>query len=224
MLFALRQPATLLGLVLGFAASMAALSAATRLLDRNPRFPVPWWHPRAWLDPYSAVAALLAGVGWAPRPEVRRGFGKSQHRQLWTVAVVSVVVPAALGAAGIAVYAGSAGRGPLAAMDSMSVLHGDGFVNFLTVSAGQKIALGFGVECLSVAILSVFPVPPLPTGVVLWTVLPRTVGARRLACHLLEEHWGIAVLLVLFLIPLGGGGPLLLVLVTSAVDAVLHAL
>jgi hypothetical protein len=219
-LFALRQPAVFLGLLLGFAVGMIALSAATRLLDRNSRYPVPFWHPKAWLDPYSAVAAMLAGVGWAPRPEVRRGFGRSQHRQLWTVAVVSLVVPAVLGAAGIAAYVASAGRAPLPFMDSFSVLHG---TQIFAATFGQKVALGFGIENLAIALLSVVPIPPLPTGVAVWSVFPRTAGARQLAFRMLEEHWGIAAILVLFLIPLGGDGPLLLVLITTITDAIIHA-
>jgi hypothetical protein len=227
-LFALRQPATLLGLVLGFAVGMVALSGATRLLERNSRFSAPFWHPRAWLDPYSAVAAVLAGTGWAPRPEVRRGFGRAQQRQLWTVAVISVVVPAALGAAGIAAYAVSAGRGGLKVMDSLVVLHmptnGNLFVQLVAPTTLQKVALGFGIENLAIALLSLVPIPPLPTGVALWTALPRTPAARRLAYHLLEEHWGVGALLVLILVPLGGGGQTpLLSLITTITDAILHS-
>jgi hypothetical protein len=220
-LFALRQPEVLLGLVLGFAAGMIALSGATRLLDRTSRYPTPFWHPKAWLDPYGAVAALLAGTGWAPRPEVRRGFGKSQHRQLWVVAAVSCVVPAILAAAGLALYVGLTSRAVLPFVDSYPVLHG---FTGLGATLGQKVALGFAIENLTVAILSLVPIPPLPTGVAVWTVLPRTAGSRQLAYRMLEEHWGIVALLVLFLVPLAGDGPLLLVLVTTIADGIIHAL
>jgi hypothetical protein len=220
-LFALRQPAVLLGLVLGFAAGMIALSGATRLLDRNSRYPTPFWHPQAWLDPYGAVAALLAGTGWAPRPEVRRGFGRSQHQQLWVIAAIAVVVPALLAAAGLAVYASLTSRSALPFVDSYPVLHG---FSDAAVTTGQKVALGFGIQNLTVAILSLVPIPPLPTGVAVWTVLPRTTGSRQLAYRMLEEHWGIVALLVLFLVPLAGDGPLLLVLVTTISDAIIHAL
>jgi hypothetical protein len=222
-LYALRQPAVLLGLLLGFAAGMIALSAATRALNRNSRYPAPFWHPKSWLDPYSAVAALLAGVGWAPRAEVRRGFGKSQHRQLWTVAAVSFAVPAILGAVGVALYASAAGRTWFAVFQSMWVIHGEDPMPLVAPTFAEKVAIGFGIENLAIAILSVVPIPPLPTGVAVWTVLPRTAGARQTAYRLLEEHWGIAALIVLFLIPLGRQGPLLLVVVTDIVDAILHA-
>jgi hypothetical protein len=227
-LYALRQPATLLGLVLGYIAAMVAVAGVVSLVQRPTRSPVPFWHPRAWLDPFAAVAAVLAGTGWAPRPEVRRGFGKSQQRQLWTVAVVSVAVPAMLGAAGIAAYAASAGRGGLKVMDSLVVLHmptgGDQFVQLIAPTTAEKIALGFGIEGLAIAILSLVPIPPLPTGVALWTALPRTPGSRRVAYHLLEEHWGVVALLALIIVPLGGGGQTpLLSLVTTILDAILHA-
>jgi hypothetical protein len=210
----------LLGLVLGFAVSMIALSAATRLLDRNSRYSAPFWHPKSWLDPYSGVAALLAGVGWAPRPEIRRGFGRSQSQQLWLFALVSAVVPAVLGAAGIAAYVAMVSIDALPFVDSFSVLHG---IQVVAITTGQKIALGFGIESLAIAILSLMPIPPLPTGVAAWSTFPKSPGSRQLAFRMLEEHWGIAAILVLFLIPLGGDGPLLLVLVTTISDALIHA-
>jgi hypothetical protein len=41
---------------------------------------------------------------------------------------------------------------------------------------------------------------------------------------LLEEHWGVVALLALILVPLGGGGQTpLLSLVTTILDAILHA-
>ena len=224
MLFALRQPALLLGLVLGFAASMLALSGATRLLNRKTRVSRPFWDPQHWLDPYGVVAALLGGTGWAPRAEIRRGFGRSQHRQLWTVAALSLVVPAVLAAGALAGYAALAGRSGLTAMDSMSVLHGDDFAKLLSPTVDEKILLGFGIQCAAIAVLSIIPIPPLPTGVAAWTVFPRTDGARRLAYRLLDEYWGVVVLLVLFIVPLAGQGPLLLFAVTSIVDSILHAI
>ncbi|HVV76893.1 MAG TPA: hypothetical protein VHC43_12730 [Mycobacteriales bacterium] len=167
------------------------------------------------------MAALLAGTGWGPRPEVRRGFGRSQHRQLWTVAAISLVVPALLAVAGLGVYVALTSRAILPFVDSYPVLHG---FTGAADTFGQKVALGFGIENLTVAILSLVPIPPLPTGVAVWTVLPRTPGARQLAYRMLEEHWGIVALLVLFLVPLAGDGPLLLVLVTTISNSIIHAI
>jgi hypothetical protein len=223
MLFALRQPETLLGLLLGFAASMAALSAVTRLMDRKTRHATPFWHPQTLLDPYSVVAALLGGVGWPAKSEARRGFGRSRNQQLWLLAAVSFLVPAALGAAGIAGYAALVGKGALPLLDSMSVLHGDDFVKLIAPTAAEKILLGFGVESLAIGLLTLVPIPPLPTGVAIWTILPRTAGARQMAYRLLEEYWGVVILLVLFIVPLAGEGPLLLLLVTSVINGIAHS-
>jgi hypothetical protein len=219
-LFALRQPATFLGLLLGYAAGMVALSAVLRRFERGVRHPRPWWHPHSWADPYGAVGAALAGAGWARRPEVRRGFGSSAHRRLWLVAGLSVLVPGVLAAAGIAGYAASAGRGLLAFFATIPVLHG---TQFLAQSTGDRIVLGFGTANLAIAVLSVIPIPPLPTGVAVWSTFPRTPGARRLAAYLLEDNWGIAVVLILLILPLAGEQPALLQLVAKIGDSIVHA-
>ena len=221
MLFALRQPATLLGLALGYVAGLVALTAVVRRFERAARGPGAWWQPQTWLDPYAAVGALLAGTGWAPRPSVRRGFGSSENRRLWIVAGLSVLVPGVLAAAGIAGYLASEGRGLLPFFGTTSVLHGSQVVAGSTV---QRIALGFGTENLAMALLSVVPIPPLATGVAVWSTLPRNAGSRRFAYHLLEEQWGIVVLLVLLIVPLAGEQPALLQLVASVADRIVHAL
>jgi hypothetical protein len=228
-LFALRQPATLLGLVLGFAAASVALTAVQSALTRSPRGRRQYFQPVGWIDPYGAVAALLAGVGWVPRPEIRRGFGTSTRRTAWLVAVAAVVVPAALAAAGLAGYLAAGGSRPLLALlgsfgvteGSVTVLHGS---QPIADSVAQRVCLGFGMECLAMGLLSVVPVPPLATGVAVWSQFPRTPGSRRLAYRLLEEQWGIAVILVFVLIPLVGQEPALLALVGTLCDDILRAL
>ncbi len=229
MLFALRQPAVLVGLVLGFAATSIAVTLVQGLLSGPKRGLRQRTQPRFWLDPYGAVAALLAGVGWAPRPEIRRGFGSSTRRTAWLMAVVALVVPAALAAAGLAAYLGAGGtRFALSVLGSLSVdsgsvtvLHGS---QHIASAFGQKVALGFAMECLAMGLLSVVPIPPLATGVAVWSQFPRTPGSRRLAYHLLEEQWGIAVILVFTLIPLVGQEPALLALIGTVADDILRAI
>lgn len=199
---------------------MALLTAVVRRFERAPRGAAPWWHLHGWLDPYAAVGAALAGTGWAPRPEVRRGFGSSERRRLWIVAGVSVLVPGALAAVGLAGYCAAASRGLLPFFSTTDVLHGSQFIAGSTL---QRIALGFGAENLAMALLSLVPIPPLATGVAAWSTFPRTSGSRRLAYHLLEEQWGIAVVLVLLILPLAGEQPALLALVGTVADAIVHA-
>jgi len=184
---------------------------------------------RLWLDPYGAVAALLAGVGWGARPQIQRRFGRDPRRTAWLLALVAVVVPAALAAVGFAGYLAAGGSRTLLSLlgsapfasGSVTVLHGS---QGIATSFAQRVALGFALECLAMSLLSVVPIPPLATGVAVWSQFPRTPGSRRLAYHLLEEQWGIAVILVLTLIPLVGQEPALLALVGTISDDILRAL
>lgn len=221
MLFALRQPATLLGLVLGFVASMIAVAGVQGYLAGNKRGLRELFAVRTWLDPYAGVAALLGGAGWAPRPEIRRGFGRDPRRTVWALAVIAIVVPAALAAGGLAGYLAVGGtHAGLLLLGSPSVLYG---TQFITHSVTQRILLGFGVECLLTAVLSVVPIPPLATGVAVWTQFPRTAGARRSAYHLLEEQYGIGIVLVLML-PLINSQALLVAILGPVLDDILHAI
>ncbi|MBV9487974.1 MAG: hypothetical protein JO246_18210 [Frankiaceae bacterium] len=164
------------------------------------------------------MGALIGGVGWAPRPTVSR----FKSRQVWTMVVVAVVVHAALAAVGLGLYLVAGGvREAFDFVSTITVLHGTQFVagDFL-----QRLALGFGIENLACGILALFPIPPLELGVALWSTLPKTPSSRRLAYRLLEEHWGILVVLVLLVLPLAGEFPLLLKLVGSIGDRILGAL
>src|SRR3954466_4379047 len=79
----MREPAILLGLLLGFLVGVPLRAASQRFLTRpgglrrgrrlspvgRSRTSLGW---PGYLDPYGAVAALLSGVGWGPRVEARR--------------------------------------------------------------------------------------------------------------------------------------------------------
>jgi hypothetical protein len=217
MLFALRQPATLLGLVLGFAVGCFLRVVAQQLyLGGNRAVPsIKAW--RSWLDPFGMVAALLGGVGWSPRPALRPG----KPRQVWAMVVIALVVHAVLAAIGLAAFLGAGGlRVALPFANTIAVLHGS---QGITVSFAQRAALGFGIENLACGLLLLVPIPPLELGVALWSTLPRSAGTRRMAYRVLEEQWGVGVLLVLLLFPLAGEQPALLQLVGTAGDHILRA-
>lgn len=217
MLFALRQPAILLGLVLGFTAGCILRAGLQQAVSGGLRSTQRSLSPRSWLDPYGAVGAVLAGVGWSPRPTVSR----FTPRQVWTMVVAAVAAHAALAAAGLATYVAVGGsRAAFPLISAVQVLHGSQF----PPDAAQKIALGFGIENLGCGLLALVPIPPLELGVALWSTLPKAAGARRMAYHLLEEQWGIAVVLVLLLLPLAGQQPALLQLVGDISDHLLSAL
>jgi hypothetical protein len=220
MLFALRQPSTLLGLVLGFAVSMIVLTAVQARIAGIKRGFTDSLHPRTWIDPYSGVAALLGGFGWAPRPEVRRGFGRSQQRTLWALAAAAIVVPLVFAAAGLAAYLANGGsRGFLKAVGSVDFIRG----SYPAPSHVSGILLGFSIECIALSIASIVPIPPLATGVAVWTQFPKSPGARQSAYRVLEEQWGIGILMLLML-PIFNLASLLVVILGPLFDDILHAI
>jgi hypothetical protein len=227
-IFALSQPATLLGLLIGFlvgvslrAAAQRRLVGAPRARGRRPlsavgaaRVPAPRAGYAAYLDPYGTVAAVIGGPGWGPRPASRRGRWDDV-----LLLVAALVVHALLAVVGLAVF--SAVDGPTSALAGIPVsdiLHGN--IDF--GSAGQEVAVGFAIMNLACGLLALLPIPPLELGIVLWGRLPRSPGSRRFAYHLLEEQWGVAIVLVLLLLPLGGELPLLLVLVNKLAEPLLR--
>jgi hypothetical protein len=219
MLFALGQPGVLLGLLLGYLVGMFAQVWTQRLVVGGRRSLRGVTRPQLWLDPFSAVGALLGGIGWPPRQELDR----RRPSLPFLLVVVSVAVELVLTVVGGVGYKLAGGtRLSLHVVSTVDVIHGNQFI-FVTTFA-QKVALGFGIESLACGLLALVPIPPLPLGVWLWSALPRTPGARRLAYHLLEEQWGVAVLLVLLLVPLGGRQPALLALVAAVADPILHSL
>jgi hypothetical protein len=224
-LFALRHPAILLGLLIGFlvgvivrAALQQQLSSGARLSFGRRRLrsvgrqrPATRW--ATYLDPYGAVAAVIAGVGWGARPPARAGRGA------FGLLGVALAVHAALAVAGFAAYQALSGPPVLGhGVQVSDVLHG----SLRLGSAGAQVAAGFGMENLACGLLALVPIPPLELGVLLWSRLPRTPGARRIAYHLLEEAWGVAVILVGLLLPLAGQSPALLALLDIVGDPLLR--
>jgi hypothetical protein len=219
-LFALGQPATLLGLLLAYVLGSFGQTCVQRLVVGGRRSLPGLKQAQLWLDPFSAIAALLGGMGWAPRQELNR----RRPQMPLLLVLVSVAVEVVLAIVGIAGYRAAGGDMPdlgLTFASTVDVIHGH---QLIATSFVQRFALGFGIESLACAVLCLVPIPPLPLGVWLWSVLPRSDGARRIAYRLLEEQWGILVILVLLVIPLAGQEPLLLSLVAAVIDPVLNAL
>lgn len=223
MLFALRAPSILLGLVAGFVVAMPvrllaqeALAGPGRSGPRSLRA-VRGRGALAWFDPYGVVAAAVGGVGWGPRPRPRAGARGAGAAPL----LAALGVHAAFTAVGLVGFVAAGGRlAGLHAVDVSSVLRGD-----LGPGGGAlAVTLGFAMINLGCGLLTLVPIPPLELGVLLWSRLPRSPGARRAAYHLLEEGWGVGALLVLVLVPLGGRDPLLLVIVDALAHPILAAL
>lgn len=220
MIYAVAHPTALLGLVVGFlvgavlrgsaqALAAARLGSAEGRLRRRP-------HARLHVDPFAAVAAVLSGVGWAARAPLpaRRGMGPAL-----TVSAVGVAVNAALAALGLAGFVAAGGSmSGLSGVPLSSTVHGG---SVLAGSALGTAALAFAMENLAMAVLTVVPMPPTETGRII-AARVRSASWRRVAYRLDDENWGVAVLLLLLLLPLGNQPAPLLALLDAVVKGVLR--
>jgi hypothetical protein len=235
-IFALRHPALLLGLLLGFVLGVALRAEVQRMVSRpgglfgrrrlapvggrGGRPKLGW---AGYIDPFGAVAAVLGGAGWGPRPAPR--FGTSSD---WLLLVAALLVHGLLAVIGFAAFVALGGHmvdlNPnFVGMHVSDVLRGQGIVEFFRLNAVQLIALGFAVENVACGLLALVPLPPLELGVALWSRLPKSPGARRIAYHVLEEHWGVGIVLLLILLPIGGLAPPLLAVIDAVGDAIFRA-
>jgi Zn-dependent protease len=205
MLYALGDPVSLVILLVSFVLAVTLHGwvqsvVARRNGDRTvvaERRTAP--DPRRHLDPFGAVAAAIAGIGWSkpvdPPDRRRRGA------LVWVLlsgAVANLVV-------GLVALVTLGAVSALAASVGPSLLLQSGIGGDL----GARALLLFGLANLMTGLLSLVPIPPLPGGRLLFGLAPRTPGWQKAEYQLDERNIGIAVLLALLLIPLGGPQALL---------------
>lgn len=207
MLYSLGNPLSLVILLVGFTLALTVHGVvqalvASRVGDRRPaaegRRSL---DPRAHVDPFGAVAGLIAGVGWAKpvEPPDRRRRG----------AMVAVLLSGAVADIVLGLLALLALRlvvGPVGGLGSYAVLlqQGVGADDLLA-----QVLLLLGLSLLFFGALALVPLPPLPGGRLLFGLAPQTAGWQKAEHQLVERNIGVAVLLALLLIPLGGPLPLL---------------
>ena len=224
MLYALGQPVSLVLLLLSFLVAVTLHGwvqslVAVRTGDRTPvaegrTKP----DPRRHVDPFGAVSAAIAGIGWAKQvePPDRRRRG-AMVRVLLSGAVTNVVV----GVAALVAFGALAGRGAggLIASVGPSQLLQNGFP---VVGVGERAVLLLGLANLMTGLLALVPLPPLPGGRLLFGLAPRTPGWQKAEYQLVERNIGVAVLLALLLIPLAGQRPLLSVIVDTVAGPIVR--
>ncbi len=81
-----------------------------------------------------------------------------------------------------------------------------------------------GASQLYLGTLSLVPLPPLDGGRLLFALAPRTQGWQKAQYTLVEQNIGLAALLALLVIPLGGPLPLLPSLLDTVLSPVLKLL
>jgi Zn-dependent protease len=206
-LYALGAPLSFLVLVVSFVVAVTlhgwvACLAADRAGDRRPRMegrlrP----DPRRHLDPFGAIAGLIAGFGWARPLDVLPG--RRRRGALISGCLAGPVANLVLGIAALVAFGAMTGIGlPLA----VAKLLQDGTPG---LGAAETAVLLFGLMNVYVGVLSLVPLPPLDGGRLLFGLAPRTSGWQKAEYHLVEQNIGLVALLVLLIIPLGGPQALL---------------
>lgn len=174
--------------------------------------------PRRHLDPFGAVGAALAGIGWgAPLEEGRR-----PRRTVLLVSLLGPAVNLLLGAVLLLLWRvlygpvlGEVG-GFSEALQRGAPLHvGD---------LGAAALLLGGASQLYLGTLNLVPLPPLDGGRLLFAYAPRTTGWQKAEYQLVERNIGVIAVLVLLLLPLGGGRPPLLALLDIVLKPLLTLL
>jgi Zn-dependent protease len=155
--------------------------------------------PRRHVDPFGAIAGAIAGVGWARPVELA---GRVSRRGLALVVAAGAGVNVAVGLGALVAF--RALEGPVGGVSSVLLQRGA-----TGIDLASRILLLFGLMNVFVGVLSLVPLPPLGGGRLLFASAPRSPGWQRAKYYLVEQNIGIAVLLALLLIPLGGPQALL---------------
>jgi Zn-dependent protease len=206
-LYALGDPISFVILLLSFLVAVTAHGwiasvAADRAGDRRPRGegrlrP----DPRRHVDAFGAIAALIGGFGWA-RPLT----AVTARRRRGVLVASCLAGPAAnllLAVAGLLAFKATAGQG-LSAVSATALQHG-----LPGLDVAERATLLFGLMNAYVGVLSLVPLPPLDGGRLLFGLAPRTLGWQKAEHQLVEQNIGLAAVLLLMLLPLGGPQPLL---------------
>jgi Zn-dependent protease len=216
-LYALGDPLSFVVLVMSFvfAATLhgwvqSLLSARVGQATTGPARRRP--DPRRHVDPFGAIAAAIAGIGWA-RP-VELG-GRPSRRLLVLVLLSGAAANVLVGVAALVAFRVLGGR--LAAVSTVLLQGGVTGTDF-----ASRVLLLFGLMNVFVAALSLVPLPPLDGGRLLFALAPRTSGWQRAEYYLVEQNLGVAVLLALLLLPLGGPQALLPTILDTAVAPVVE--
>jgi hypothetical protein len=215
MLRALGSPVSFLGLLVGFLAALVvqayAQAGTARLLgDRAAVRRL--GDLRRVIDPFGAVAAVLAGPGWGVTPEIPL---RSRGR-LAVALLAGPVAVAAVGAVALLGYVAAGGPG-LANAGITVVLSG------VPLPAAQAFLVSFGLEALSMAVLALVPLPPLPGWRLLELASTGSLGWQRARHYLVDNNLGVLALLVLLILPLGGTYPPLVIILDTVVGSMLAA-
>ena len=151
------------------------------------------------ISPFSAVAFVITGVGWAEPIRVNDVWRK---RRFHVAAAILAGPLAYLLLAFLSLLAFTSASERLFVSDSDRVLGSGREYGF-----GGDVLLFMAITFASMFVVSLIPVPPTDGGRVLFLLAPQTQGWRNANLKLSEGNWGIGILLALLLLPVLIGFP-----------------
>lgn len=199
MLFHLAEPAALLGIAVAFLIGLYAHDAAQVLVARLVRDPSPLRSGRLTtalknrLSPYSGLAVVIVGHGWAESVPMNDVWRKRRfHNAAAVLAGPLAYLLLALGSLALFQILGDS-----AAIDLGSR------VTEVTVpdSFAAELTLWLAVTFGSLFIVSLIPVPPTDAGRLVFMLGPNSPGWRNAHFRLTDGNIGLVILLALLLLP-----------------------
>lgn len=223
MLYALAHPLSLLVLLVSFVVGITLHGwvqclVADRLGERTPRAEQRLSpDPRRHLDPFGCVAAAISGLGWTRPVE---WTDRRRKGALVSVLLVGPLLNVLLGVGALLALRFVYG---IPVLGGAAVLLQRG-LEVPSGAFGATVLVLVGLSQLYLGVLSLVPLPPLDGGRLLFGLAPRTLGWQKAEHQLVERNIGVAVLLALLLIPLGGPLPLLPTVLDSVLGPLVTAL
>ncbi|ONH32899.1 M50 family metallopeptidase [Pseudofrankia asymbiotica] len=201
MLFHLAEPAALLGIFLALVIGVYAHDTAQIFAARLVRDPTPLRSGRLKarplpnrVSPFSAVAMLIAGNGWAEPI----GMNEVWRKRRFHVSAAILSGPLAYLLLAFGALAGVAGLS-----EPATLVIGDRTIKYDSIdSFPAELLLSMAVTFAAMFILSLIPIPPTDGGRVLFLLGPQSPGWRNANYKLTETHLGIILLLVILLVPI----------------------
>jgi len=210
-LFALRTPVAFAALLVAFLLALCLRAIAIRLAARSlgladrhesigPRL-------REDVDPFGAVGAAIAGVGWGKIlsvDDIPRFRGRGRAAMVFLAGpLVNIVLGEILFGAYVVAFPGS----DLSLSPGSVLLGVDG-------PAGQVVLLSLGVGLLSFGVLGLIPIPPLDGFGIMYNAVRRPGASLQwMRLWFEEKNVGVVILVVCCLFPIPG--PILLRIVDA---------
>jgi Zn-dependent protease len=197
-LFRLAEPAALVGILLAFLVGVFAHDAAQVFAAKAVRDPTPMRSGRlsgsvkTRISPFSAIAVLIAGFGWAEPVQMNDAWRKRRFH----VAAALLAGPLAyllLAFVMLAVFT--------AVTEPVVIVEGDRSAEVSDAGFVAELLLWMAVTFGAMFIVSLVPLPPTDGGRVLFLLGPQSQGWQKAHYNLTERNWGVGILLALIVVP-----------------------